>query len=117
MRLQNFSGASNFCSTAFKKLFASLNDTAVTELLLTELNTNYITKIDPHFKHKSKLGFTAYETSEIAQQLTDIAKSFSTIWKDHGLLIDLPKQDWMAINLKEGAEPQSGRMYPVSHHD
>ena len=113
--LQIFSEASDFCFTAFMKLSASLNDTAVTELLLTESDINHIIKVDPCFKHRSKLGFTAYGTPEIAQQLTDVAESFSTIWENHSLLVNLSKQDWMVINLKEGAEPQSGKVYLVSH--
>ena len=117
MELQTFSEASDFCSTVLTELPAPLNDTAVTEPLLTEPDTNHIIKINPHFEHKSKLGFTAYEISKIMQQLTNIAESFSTIWKDHGLLVDLSKQDWMAINLKEDAESQPGKVYPVSHCD
>ena len=102
--LQIFSGASDFCFTAFMKLSASSDDIAVTELLLTELNINHITKVDPHFKHRFKLGFTVYEISKIIQQLTNVAESFFTIWENHGLLVDLPKQDWMVINLKKGTE-------------
>ena len=102
--LQTFSEASDCCFITFRELPASLNDTAVTGPLLTEPDTSHITKVDPHFKHRSKLGFTAYGTSEIVQQLTNIIKSFSTIWKDHGLSVNLFKQDWMAINFKEGAE-------------
>ena len=62
-------------------------------LLLTKPNTSHITKVDPHFKHRFKLGFTAYRTSEIMQWLADVAKLFPTIWKDYGLLVDLPKQN------------------------
>ena len=105
MKLQSFSEASDFCFTVLKKLPASLNDTAVMGLLLTEPDTSHITKVDPCFEHRSKLGFTAYGTPEIMQQLTDITELFSTVWEDHGLLVDLSKQDWMAINLKEGTEP------------
>ena len=117
MRLQNFSEASNFCFITFRKLSTSLDNTAVIKLLLTEPDTSHIIKVNPCFEHKSKLRFTAYGIPEIAQWLTNIAKLFSTIWKDHGLLVDLPKQNWMAINLKKGAEPQPGRVYLVSHHD
>ena len=117
IRLQNFNEANDFCFTVFRELSASLNDTAVTESLLTEPDISHIIKVDPCFKHKFKLGFTAYGISEIAQQLTDITELFPTIWEDHGLLINLPKQDWMVINLKEDTEPQSGKMYLISHHD
>ena len=117
MGLWIFSKASDCCSTVLKELPTPLDDTAVMGLLLTKPDTSHITKVDPCFKHRSKLGFTAYGTPEIAQQLTDVAKSFPTIWEDYGLLVDLPKQDWMAINLKEGAEPQPGRVYLVSHCD
>ena len=117
MGLQTFSGASDFCSTALTELLAPPNDTAVTGPLLTEPDTSHTTKIDLCFKHRSRLGFTAYRIPEIMQQLTDVAESFPTIWEDHGLSVDLSKQDWMAINLKEGAESQPGRVYPVSHHD
>ena len=117
MGLQTFSGASDFCSIMLMELPVPPDDTAVTGPLLTEPDTSHITKVDPHFKHRFKLGFTAYEISEIMQQLTDVAELFSTIWKDYGLLVDLPKQDWMVINLKEGAEPQPGRVYLVSHGD
>ena len=79
MGLQIFSEASDFCSTAFTELSVPLNDTAVIEPLLTEPDISHIIKVDPCFKHKSKLGFTAYGTSEIMQQLTDITESFSTI--------------------------------------
>ena len=79
IKLQSFSEANDFCSITFKKLFASLNDTAVTESLLTELNINHIIKIDSYFKHKFKLKFTAYKTSEITQQLINIIKLFSII--------------------------------------
>ena len=91
MRLQIFSEASDFCFTVFMKLFASLNDTAIIELLLTEPDINHIIKVNSHFKHRFKLRFTVYETSEIAQQLTNVTKSFLTIWEDHGLLVNLPK--------------------------
>ena len=117
MGLQIFSGASDFCSITFMELLMPLNDTAITGPLLTEPDISHITKVDPHFKHRFKLGFTAYGTPKIAQQLADVAESFPTIWEDHGLPVDLPKQDWMVINLKEGAEPQSGRVYLVSHCD
>ena len=115
MGLQTFSEASDFCSTTLTELPAPPNDTAITGPLLTEPDTSHITKVDPHFKHRSKLGFTAYGTSEITQQLTNITKSFPTIWEDHGLPVDLSKQDWMAINFKEGTESQSEKMYSVSH--
>ena len=115
MELQTFSKASDFCSTVFIKLSAPFNDTAVTGSLLTEPNINYITKIDSCFKHRFKLGFTAYGIPEIMQQLTNVAKSFLTIWEDYGLPVDLPKQDWMVINLKKDAEPQPGKVYLVSH--
>ena len=117
MGLQIFSGASDCCFTTLKELPAPLNDTAVTGLLLTKPNTSHIIKVDPHFKHRFKLGFTAYGTPEITQQLINVAESFSTIWEDHGLPVDLPKQDWMAINLKKGTEPQPGKVYSVSHHN
>ena len=117
MRLQTFSGANDCCFIMLKKLPASLDDTAVTEPLLTEPNISHITKVDSCFKHKFKLGFTAYRILEIVQQLTNIAELFSTIWEDHGLSVDLSKQDWMAINLKKGTELQSERVYPVSYHD
>ena len=97
------------------KLFTSFDDTAVTGSLLTEPDINHIIKIDLCFEHKFKLGFTIYEISEIVQQLTDIAKSFSTIWKDHGLLMNFFKQDWIVINFKKDAELQSKRMYLISH--
>ena len=77
--LQNFSEVSDFCFTVFTELSALPNDTAVTELLLTEPDINHITKVDPCFEYKSKLGFTAYEISKIMQQLTDITELFSTI--------------------------------------
>ena len=115
--LQTFSGASDFCSTTLMELLMPPNDTAVTGSLLTEPDTSHITKVDPCFKHRSKLGFTAYGIPEIMQRLADVAESFPTIWEDHGLPVNLPKQDWMVINLKEDAEPQPGRVYPVSHHD
>ena len=67
IELQNFSEINNFCFIMFKELSASLNDTAVTELLLTEPDTSHIIKIDPHFKHRFKLGFTAYGIPEITQ--------------------------------------------------
>ena len=117
MGLQIFSEASNFCFTVLIELFISFDDTAVTGLLLTKSDINHIIKVDPYFKHKFKLRFTVYGTPEITQQLINITKSFSTIWKNHGLSVNLSKQDWMAINLKEGAEPQSGKVYPVSHWD
>ena len=79
MELQNFSEASDFCFITFKELPAPLNDTAVTELLLTEFDINYIIKVDPCFKHRFKLRFTAYETSEITQQLTDVTELFFII--------------------------------------
>ena len=104
MRLQTFSRANDFCFTVLMKLLAPLDNTAVTELLLTEPDTSHITKVDPCLKHRFKLGFTVYSTSEITQQLTDVMKSFSTIWKDHGLSVDLSKQNWMIINLKEDVE-------------
>ena len=93
IELQTFNEANDFCFTVLMKLSAPLNNIAVTGSLLTEPDTNHITKVDPHFKHKFKLGFTAYRTSEIMQQLINIAKSFSTIWENHGLLVDLSKQD------------------------
>ena len=93
MGLQIFSEASDFCSTVFMKLFALFDDTAVTGLLLTEPDTSHITKVDLCLKHKFKLGFTAYDTSEITQQLTDITESFFTIWKDYSLPVDFSKQD------------------------
>ena len=77
--LQTFSEASDFCFTVFMELSASFNDTAVIELLLIKSDINYITKIDSCFKHRFKLGFTVYETSEIVQQLINIAKLFPTI--------------------------------------
>ena len=117
MRLQIFSEASDFCFIALTELSALFDDIAVTGSLLTEPDINHIIKINPCFKHRSKLGFTAYEILKIMQQLTDIVKSFSTIWEDHGLLVDLFKQDWMAINLKEDTESQSERMYLVSHQN
>ena len=117
MGLQIFSEASDFCSTVLMELSVPPDDTAVMRPLLTEPDTSHITKVDPHFEHRSKLGFTAYGTPEIVQQLADVAESFPTIWKDHGLLVDLPKQDWMVINLKEDAESQPGKVYLVSHHD
>ena len=79
MELQTFSGASDFCSTVLTELLMPLNDTAVTEPLLTEPDTSHITKVDLCFKHRFKLGFTAYETPEITQWLTDITESFPTI--------------------------------------
>ena len=93
IRLQIFNETNDFCFTVFMKLFTLFNDTAVIKLLLTESDTNHIIKVNSHFKHRFKLGFTAYRTSEIMQQLTDVAESFPTIWEDHGLLVDLPKQD------------------------
>ena len=93
IKLQIFNKVSNFCFTVFTKLPVLFNNTAVTELLLTEFNINHITKINPHFKHKFKLRFTAYEILEIVQQLTDVAELFSTIWEDYGLLMNLPKQN------------------------
>ena len=57
----------------------SLNDTAVIEPLLTESDTSHITKVDPCFKHRFKLGFTVYRIPEIMQQLIDVAELFSTI--------------------------------------
>ena len=93
IRLQTFSKANDFCSTALTELLTSPNDTAVTGSLLTESDTSHITKVDPHFKHRIKLRFIAYGTSEITQQLTNVTKSFPTIWKDHGLPVDLSKQD------------------------
>ena len=65
IELQNFSKINDFCFTVFKELSASLNDTAVIGLLLTESDISYITKVDLCFKYRFKLGFTAYETSEI----------------------------------------------------
>ena len=104
IKLQIFSEASDFCSIVFMKLLMPSDDTAVTGSLLTEPDISHITKVDSHFKHKSKLGFTAYGTSEIVQWLANIAELFSTIWEDHSLLVDLSKQNWMMINLKEDAE-------------
>ena len=79
IELQNFSEVSNFCFTMFKELFALFDDTAIIELLLTEFNISHIIKVDPHFKHRFKLRFIVYRTSEITQQLTDITELFSTI--------------------------------------
>ena len=79
MRLQTFSKTSDFCFIVLTELPAPFNNTAVTRLLLTEPDINHITKVDLHFEHRSKLGFTAYGTSEITQQLTDIAELFPTI--------------------------------------
>ena len=67
MKLQNFNETSDFCFIVLKELPVSFNDTAVTESLLTESDINHITKINPHFKYKFKLRFTAYETSKIVQ--------------------------------------------------
>ena len=79
MELQIFSEVSDFCFITLTELSALLNNITVMESLLTEPDINHITKINPHFKHKFKLRFTAYETLEITQQLTDIAELFSTI--------------------------------------
>ena len=48
MRLQIFSEANDFCFITLIELSASLNDTAVMGLLLTESDINHITKIDSH---------------------------------------------------------------------
>ena len=117
MELQIFSEVSDFCSTMLTELPVPPDNTAVTESLLTKFDINHITKVDLCFKHKFKLGFTVYGTPEIVQQLIDVAELFPTIWEDHGLPVNLPKQDWMAINLKEGTEPWPGRMYLISHYN
>ena len=65
IKLQIFNKISNFCFTTFIKLFASFNDTAVIELLLTESDINHIIKVNLCFKHKSKLEFTVYDTLKI----------------------------------------------------
>ena len=79
IKLQNFNEANDFCFIIFKKLSTLLNDTAVIKLLLTKPDTSYIIKVNPCFKHRFKLGFTAYGTPEITQQLTDVTKLFPTI--------------------------------------
>ena len=115
IELQTFSEANDFYFIMLTKLSASLNNTAITRLLLIKSDINHIIKVNSYLKHKSKLRFTAYNISEITQQLINITKSFFTIWKDHNLSVNLFKQNWIMINFKKDAELQSERMYSVLH--
>lgn len=65
---------------------------------------------------KHPIGFTAFGTRPVCNQLFTAAAAFK-IWSKTGGFIDIPEDEWMPIPLRLDATPRGARVYQLGPND
>ena len=71
----------------------------------------------PSCEHVTPNGITVYGEPSVRDELIAVAESFPNLWQDTGSTVNIPPDEWMPINIKEGAKVEASKVYPLGPSD
>lgn len=58
-----------------------------------------------------------YGNPERQDQLEKLVAEFASLWEDSGNVVDIPEEQWMAIDVVPGSKPPAAKVYPLGPKD